>query len=327
MNLQDDRPKIYFGPHSIERDDDVIPPFYISLNVLDTLFHNCLLDSRDSHNLMPKKVMDELGLEVTKSYHDLYSFDSKKVRCFDVVKDLAVSLTQLAMKSMVMDVVVDDIPPRFRMLLSRSWSKKLGGSLQLYMSYAIVPVFGGEYRRLYRETQLAYIVGDHDNPTNHPFYIVEQDLGLSILHTTTNETRCLTILKPSYIKQEKGKLEPENQIWKMCFDGYSSREGLGDVVLFFSPTNHVISLSYNMEFETTNNTAKYKALILGLKATKDIKVEHTIVFGDSKLIIQQVKNAYQVKHPKLKTYRNEVWIIIESYFAPFNISFIPRDSN
>ena len=55
---------------------------------------------------MPKKVMDELGLEITKQYHDLYTFDSKKFKCLGVIKDLVVSLTQLPMKSLVMDIVV-----------------------------------------------------------------------------------------------------------------------------------------------------------------------------------------------------------------------------
>jgi hypothetical protein len=36
------------------------------------------MDSGASHNLMPKIFMEELGLEVTKAYHDLYSFDSRK---------------------------------------------------------------------------------------------------------------------------------------------------------------------------------------------------------------------------------------------------------
>jgi hypothetical protein len=36
--------------------------------------------------------MDELGLEITKTYHDLYSFDSRKVKCLGVIKELAVSL-------------------------------------------------------------------------------------------------------------------------------------------------------------------------------------------------------------------------------------------
>ena len=55
-NLQDDKLEIYFGPQSIERDDDVICPFNISLNVHDKLLHYCFLDSRASHTLMPKSV-------------------------------------------------------------------------------------------------------------------------------------------------------------------------------------------------------------------------------------------------------------------------------
>ena len=62
VNLEDERPAIYLGSHVQDRDDDTIPPFYISLNIHDKLLHNCLLDSGASHNLMPKKVMDELGL-------------------------------------------------------------------------------------------------------------------------------------------------------------------------------------------------------------------------------------------------------------------------
>ena len=79
---------------------------------------NCLLDSGASHNLMPKRVMEELGLDVTKAYHDLYSFDFKKVKCLGVIKDLVITLAQLPVKSVVMDVIVADIPPKFGMLLS-----------------------------------------------------------------------------------------------------------------------------------------------------------------------------------------------------------------
>ena len=44
----------------------------------------------------------------------------------------------------------------------------------------------------------------------------------------------------------------------MFFNGSSSREGLGAGVVFFSPTNKVISLSYKLEFETTNNIFEYE---------------------------------------------------------------------
>jgi hypothetical protein len=77
------------------------------------------MDSCASHNLMPKIVMDELGLEITKTYHDLYSFDSRKVKFLGVIKDLVVTLFQLPMKSVVIDIVVVDVPPKFGMLFSR----------------------------------------------------------------------------------------------------------------------------------------------------------------------------------------------------------------
>ena len=141
---------------------------------------------------MPKKVMDEVGLEITKQYHDLYTFDSKKFKCLGVIKDLVVSLTQLPMKSLVMDIIVANIPFRFGMLLSKSWSKKFGGTLQMEISYATIPMFEGEFKRLYRETQFAYIISDHHNPSNHPIYDEEKELGSSIMHLAANDNN----LKP-----------------------------------------------------------------------------------------------------------------------------------
>jgi hypothetical protein len=137
VNLQDEKPVVILGP-LVEDRDDSSPPFYTSLNIHDKVLHNCLMDSGASHNLMPKIVMEELGLEVTKTYHDLYSFDSRKVKCLGVIKDLVVSLFQLPMKSVVMDIIVVDVPPKFGMLLSRSWIKRLGGTLQMDLSYATI---------------------------------------------------------------------------------------------------------------------------------------------------------------------------------------------
>ena len=104
------------GPH-IEDESNASPPFYIYLNLHDKILHNYLMDSRASHNVMPKVVMEELGLEISKPYQDLYSFDSKKVKCLGLIKDMVVSLAQLPMKSVVMDIVVADIPSKIGMLI------------------------------------------------------------------------------------------------------------------------------------------------------------------------------------------------------------------
>jgi hypothetical protein len=126
--------KDMFGPH-IENDKDSMAPFYITITVHDQLLHNCMLDSGASHNLMPKVIMDKLGLQITRTYQDLYSFDSRKVKCLSMIKDLVVNLAQILVKHVLMDVVVVDVPGKFGMLLSRSWGAKLGGSVQLNMTY------------------------------------------------------------------------------------------------------------------------------------------------------------------------------------------------
>jgi hypothetical protein len=168
LNLEDDKPNITFCPH-FEGAKDTIAPFYITLNVYDQLLHNCMLDSGASHNIMPNIIMDKLGLQITRPYGDLYSFDSKRVKCMGMIKDLVVTLAQVSVKSILMDVVIVDISPKYGLLLSRSWGAKLGGSLQLDMTFATIPVFGGQFTQLYRETILAYTVSDPQNPKQFPY--------------------------------------------------------------------------------------------------------------------------------------------------------------
>ena len=79
-----------------------------------------------------------------------------------------------------MDVVVADIPPKYGMLLSRSWGAKLQGSLQLDMSYATITVFG-QPKRLYRESLMKYMVSSTDKPQNFPIYAVHSDIDSYIL--------------------------------------------------------------------------------------------------------------------------------------------------
>ena len=84
------------------------------------IVHNAMLDYGASHNLMPKGVLESLGLEVIIPYKYLYSFDSMRVKCLGLIKDMVVTLKKIPSNTVVMDVVVLDIPPKFGFLLSRS---------------------------------------------------------------------------------------------------------------------------------------------------------------------------------------------------------------
>ena len=80
-----------------------------------------------------------------------------------------------------MDIVVAEIPPKYDMLLSRSWEAKLQGSLQMDMSYATIPMFN-QTRRLHREPHMKYMVSNIDRPNNTPVYSIHSDLDSFILY-------------------------------------------------------------------------------------------------------------------------------------------------
>jgi ribonuclease HI len=193
------------------------------------------------------------------------------------------------------------------------------------LTYSTILIFGGEQSRLCREAQLAYIVSDEAYPTNHPIFALDIDLGSSLLQLTDAPESSLLIRKhPS----PDHPISPQiSSVWKMFFDGASSSEGTGTIVVFISPCQEIMSLSYKLEFEATNNVAEYEALVLGMRVAKEMGIKEIAIFEDAELIIQQVRNSYRAHNPRLRNYWNEVWDLIDNLFLALNISFISRGEN
>ena len=102
----------------------------------------------------------------------------------------------------------------------------------------------------------------------------------------------------------------------------SSRAG----ICIITPTKETKLLSFKHYFECTNNVAEYEDMILGLNALKNLKANRISIYGDSQLVINQVKGVYQTKHPRMRSYRNLVLELLEN-FTEFTFFFIPRDQN
>ena len=98
-----------------------------------------------------------------------------------------------------------------------------------------------------------------------------------------------------------------SQPWKMFFDGAAQRcgagAGVGARVVFVTPEGGILPYSFTLIECCSNNVAKYHALILGLEMAIDAKTTRLEVFGDSKLIINQVLLHYDVKKPELIPYQ------------------------
>jgi hypothetical protein len=92
LSIQDESedPHVLLKSMHYDRSKEEHTPCFISLVVNDLLLHNCMLDSRASTNVMSLKVMNQLGLKITRNYRHVCRIDSKSIKVCGVIKDLRV---------------------------------------------------------------------------------------------------------------------------------------------------------------------------------------------------------------------------------------------
>ncbi|KAL0463428.1 UNVERIFIED_CONTAM: hypothetical protein Slati_0230400 [Sesamum latifolium] len=112
----------------------------------------------------------------------------------------------------------------------------------------------------------------------------------------------------------------------MYFDGASHKEGAGAGVIFITSDGEVLPYSFTLTQNCSNNAAEYQALILGLEMAVDIKQLHLKVFGDSKLVINQLLGLYEVKKPELFSYFSYAQRLI-GWLGDVEIEHVPRKNN
>ena len=82
--------------------------------------------------------------------------------------------------------------------------------------------------------------------------------------------------------------DPESH-WGMVFDGAVNAYGKGIGVVIITPHGSHIPFTARLEFDCTNSMAEYEACIMGLKEAIDIRIKILYVYGDSALVINQIK--------------------------------------
>lgn len=110
------------------------------------------------------------------------------------------------------------------------------------------------------------------------------------------------------------------------FDGACSKNGSCIGVIIETLKSKIHPHAFKFQFECTNNEAEYEALIKGLELTMNMGIRCLYVFGDSRILINQIKNKYGIKKRILKAYTRKVWDLIENFQA-FNITLIHRKNN
>ena len=101
--------------------------------------------------------------------------------------------------------------------------------------------------------------------------------------------------------------EPEQgSRWTLVFDGASNTLGNGIGVVLISPEVCHTTFTARLYFNCINNMAEYEVCIFGLKAAIHLGIKSLRVFGDSALVISQIKGEWDTKHPNLIPYCDTV---------------------
>jgi hypothetical protein len=108
--------------------------------------------------------------------------------------------------------------------------------------------------------------------------------------------------------------------WELFFDGSVCSKGQGAGCVIVSPNGAYIDLSIRLEFACTNNQVEYEALLYGIEYLRDLGARDVDVFGDSNLIVQQVRRDSQCLDVMLNSYRDRSLDIIK-WFDMFSHGF------
>ncbi|GJV24165.1 reverse transcriptase domain-containing protein [Tanacetum coccineum] len=109
-------------------------------------------------------------------------------------------------------------------------------------------------------------------------------------------------------------------------DGSSCIDGCRAGVILMDPEGVEFTYALRFQFETTNNEAKYEALIAGLRIVEKMGVKNLKVNVDSKLVENQVNGTYIAKETDMIKYLEKIKALT-SNFRVFSIKQVPRNRN
>ncbi|XP_050890352.1 uncharacterized protein LOC127095751 [Lathyrus oleraceus] len=128
---------------------------------------------------------------------------------------------------------------------------------------------------------------------------------------------------------EASELEegPEtNERWALMFDGAANAISHGIGAVLMSPKNFHLPFTAKLCFTCTNNMVEYEACILGLEEAIELKIRVLEVFGDSALVIHQIRSDWETRHANLIPYRDYVLKLLPK-FDNISFSHIPQEEN
>ena len=90
--------------------------------------------------------------------------------------------------------------------------------------------------------------------------------------------------------------------WGMVFDGAVNSYGNGIGAVIITPQGTHFPFIARLTFKCTNNMAEYEACIMGLEEAIHLRIKYLDVYGDSPLVVNQIKGEWKTNKPGLIPY-------------------------
>ncbi|XP_050914872.1 uncharacterized protein LOC127129790 [Lathyrus oleraceus] len=119
--------------------------------------------------------------------------------------------------------------------------------------------------------------------------------------------------------------EPGSQ-WGLIFDGAVNAYGNGIGVVIITPHGSHIPFTIRLTFKCTNNMVEYEAYIMGLEEAIDLRMKNLDVYGDSTLVVNQIKGEWVTRQPDLIPYKDYARRL-STFFNKIEFHHIPCEEN
>jgi hypothetical protein len=293
-NFEEESPFVYqVGSMGMEYGEPA--PFYVTLQVNNSLLHNCVFDLDTPSNIIIERVMHQLGLSISQP-------NTQGGFTRGIIKDPSVAFHACHVVTFTIDVSVIDALSNWGIILCKDLMENLTRSFQNQGSEAIIPHPEGGFFTLHKEPITRCLIETLDESDDQ-------------LLCVNNEIENWFIQGAS--SEDKPTKTPEG-MWTLEFDGAHSSSGSGVGIVLTTPSKETFYYSYRLEYHCTLNVFEYDAFILGLNLAIDKGVTHLIVIGDSDLIVSQVLIEFVAKNEILKRY-HDFSRSIEKYFEMVSI--------
>mgnify|MGYP000926730476 CR=1 FL=1 len=94
----------------------------------------------------------------------------------------------------------------------------------------------------------------------------------------------------------------ETEQWTIQTDGSLTRKKGGVGVVITMPDREMLKYGVQLKFLATNNEAEYEGIFSELRVRKALGAKNLLLQSDSKLIIGQLKEEYEVKEERMQKY-------------------------